>query len=231
MDSERRLSDTDVSLVLRRAGEVTAQQGLTVAQVQDIAREVGLSPDAVQRALAEAASGTLQPASMESSLGVPVGVSKDVILPGVLDDAGWDVLVSVLRATFNAHGKESRTGVVREWRNGRLRVAVEPTPNGHRLRMSTQKEGALRGPLIGSVSSMVYAASLLAASTAKPAMLMLAGVPAALSIVFATWPFLTLPKWARSRSAQFDAVAREAASLVATHQQPTTRSLPPVTDS
>jgi len=147
------------------------------------------------------------------ALGVPVGLSKDVILPGELGDAGWNVLVSVLRATFNAHGKEIGTGVVREWRNGRLRVAVEPTPAGHRLRMSTQKGGALRGPIIGSLSSTIYAASLVAASTAKPALLMLAAVPAGLGVLFAAWPFLTLPKWARARSAQFDAIAREAAAL------------------
>ncbi|MES3035571.1 MAG: hypothetical protein V4813_16335 [Gemmatimonadota bacterium] len=216
MDSEQRLSDADVSLVLRRAGEMTAAQGLTVAQVQEIARDVGLEPDAVQRALAESASGALRPAAMQRSLGVPVGVNKDVMLPGVLSDEGWDVLVSVLRATFNAHGKETRSGSVREWRNGRLRVAVEPAAGGQRLRMSTLKEGALTAPMIGSVSGVVYSASLVAASTSKPALLMLAAVPAMLAAACAAWPFLTLPRWARARSTQFDAIAREAMALVNT---------------
>jgi len=31
----------------------------------------------------------------------------------------------------------------------------------------------------------------------------------------AAWPFLTLPKWSRTRSEQFDAVARTAAELAA----------------
>lgn len=214
MDAERRLSDTEVSAVLRRAAEATAQPGLTVAQVHEIAQEVGLSPDAVRRALAESASGALQPATLERRLGLPVGVAKEVLLPGVLDDAAWDVLVSTLRATFNAHGKEVRSGVVREWRNGRLRIAAEPTPLGMRLRMTTQKEGAMRAPLIGSALSFAYAASLAAAASAKPMIGILAAIPVVMGAALAAWPFLTLPTWSKTRADQFDAIAREAASLM-----------------
>ena len=226
MDAERRLSDAEVTAVLRRATDDSAQQGLTAAQVQEIARDVGLAPDAVRRALADAASGALRPAELERSLGVPVGANKDVMLPGVLSDASWDVLVSTMRATFNAHGKEIRTGVVREWRNGNLRVAVEPTPAGHRLRMSTHKQGALRAPLVGSAAMLMYGGSLAAAATTtgKPALMMLAAIPAVLGAGLATWPFLSLPKWARARSEQFDLIAREAAALCIVAHEPGTRA-------
>ncbi len=220
MHSERRLSDTEVSLVLQRAAEESAQPGLTVAQVQEIARDVGLSPEAVSRALTESASGVLRPARLEHTLGVPVGVSKEVVLPGELTDEAWSVLVSTLRAAFNAHGKETRTGVVREWRNGKLRIAVEPTPQGHRLRMSTQKDRALTAPMIGSLSAFVYAAALAAAATTKPFLMVLAAVPAVIGAGLAAWPFLTLPKWARTRATQFDEVAREAATLTVTPDAP-----------
>lgn len=213
MPDARRLNDAEVSAVLRRAAEDTSASGLTVAQVEEIAIDVGLSPDAVRRALIESANGALRPATIATSLGVPIGVSKDVTLPGVLTDAAWDVLVSMMRATFNAHGKEQRSGVVREWRNGRLRIAVEPTATGHRLRMSTHKESGLRGPLVGSAGALIYAAALFAASTAKPFLTLLAALPLAASGALAAWPFFTLPKWARTRSEQFDALAREAAAL------------------
>lgn len=220
MEAERRLSDAEVTAVLARAADVSAQQGLTVAQVQEIAREVGLAPDAVRRALAESATGALRPATLKRSLGLPVGVNKDVILPGVLTDEAWDVLVSTLRATFNAHGKEIRTGVVREWRNGNLRVALEPTPQGQRLRMSTQKQGALRAPLLGSVAMLLYGGSLAVAAntTGKPLLMLAAAFPLAVGIGFAGWPFLSLPKWAGGRSEQFDLIAGEAASLCVASQ-------------
>ncbi len=224
MDAERRLSDDDVSLVLRRAGEMTAEQGMTVAQVQEIARDVGISADAVQRALAEAASGALRPATVERSLGMTTGLSKDVVLPGVLDDAGWDVLVSTVRATFNAPGKESRSGVVREWRNGKLRIAVEPTVHGHRLRMSTDKEGALRAPLLLGGTLLLEAVASFVAS-ADPKLHAIGAVLGALGMAATAWPFLTLPKWSRTRAEQFDAVAREATSLVKPAELPDPRLL------
>lgn len=212
MDAERRLSDDDVSLVLRRAGEMTAQQGMTVVQVEEIARDVGISPEAVQRALAEAASGALRPASVERSLGLTTGLSKDVLLPGVLTEPGWDVLVSTLRSTFSTQGKQSRSGVVREWRNGRLRVAVEPTAGGHRLRMSTDKEGALRAPLLLGGLLLVEAVACFVASS-DPKLHLIGGGLIALGAAVTAWPFLSLPKWASTRAQQFDGIAREASSL------------------
>ncbi len=214
MDAARRLTDSEVTAVLRRAAEDADQRGLTAAQVQEIGSEVGLSSDAVRRALAESASGSLRPSALKRSLGIPVGVAKEVVLPGTLSDAGWDVLVSVARATFNAHGKESRTGVVREWRNGRLRIASEPTPAGIRIRMSTEKEGALAAPFIGSVAAFVNAGALVIAASTRPALMMMAAIPAAFGAALLVAPLVRLPRWARTRSEQFDALAREAASLV-----------------
>ncbi len=212
MDAERRLNDDDVALVLRRAGEMTAEQGMTISQIEEIARDVGLSSDAVRQALVEAASGALRPATLERSLGVTTGLRKDVMLPGVLDDAGWDVLASMLRSTFNAPGKESRTGVVREWRNGRLRIAVEPIADGHRLRMSTDKEGALRAPLLLG-STLLGEAVLCLALASDPKLVAIGGVLAVMGSLAVAWPFVSLPKWANTRATQFDAVAREATAL------------------
>lgn len=212
MDAERRLNDDDVALVLRRAGEMTAERGMTVSQIQEIAHDVGLSSDAVRQALVEAASGALRPATLERSLGVTTGLRKDVMLPGALDDAGWDVLVSMLRSTFNAPGKESRTGVVREWRNGRLRFAVEPIAYGHRLRMSTDKEGALRAPLLLG-GTLLGEAVLCLSLASDPKLVAIGGVLAVIGSLAVAWPFISLPKWAKARATQFDAVAREATAL------------------
>jgi hypothetical protein len=213
MTDDRRLNEAEVAAVLRRAAEDSTAQGLTVAQVEEIAASVGISADSVRRALIESANGALRPATVSREFGVPTGVSKDVALPGVLTPAAWDVLVSTMRATFNAYGRTRQSGVVREWRNGNLRIALEPTANGDRIRMSTQKAGGLRGPLIGSAGSLIYAAALFAAATRKPALMILAAIPLTIAGALAAWPFLTLPRWARSRADQFEIIAREAAAL------------------
>jgi hypothetical protein len=220
MNDQRRLSDAEVSLVLQRAAEVSESSGLTVAQVREIARDVGLSSDAVSRALQESASGALKPASLEKIVGVPTAVAKDVALGGTLTDDGWRVLVSTLRATFGATGKESRDGVVREWRNGNLRIAIESTATGDRLRMSTRRRGAFQGPIIGSVALLMSAASTGAFVSGRPMLTLAAGIPALIGAALMATPFLTLPRWARSRSAQFDLVAREAARLAEANTRP-----------
>ncbi|HYW52026.1 MAG TPA: hypothetical protein VE861_15535 [Gemmatimonadaceae bacterium] len=202
-----------MSAVLRRAAEESVQLGLTVAQVQEIARDVGLSPDAVSRALIESASGALLPATVDRSLGVPVGVAKDITLPGRLSDEGWDVLVSMLRSTFGARGKEVQSGVVREWRNGKLRIAVEPAAGGSRLRMSTEKDGALRVPALAGGFSLLQVVTLLAQPGTNAGATAAAAVVGALGVACVAWPFLSLPKWGRTRADQFDAVAREAMRL------------------
>ncbi len=216
MDAARRLSESEVNAVLRRAAEDTVQNGLTILQVQEIARDVGLAPEAVQRALAESASGTLRPSRLSRTAGIPTGVSKEIVLPAPISDAAWDVLVSVARATFNAHGKESRTGVVREWRNGQLRMASEPTPTGHRLRLSTEKQNALAGPLVISAATFFNAAALAMASSGRPGLMVMSALSAAFGVASIVVPLIRLPRWARTRSDQFDALAREAASFSGT---------------
>lgn len=220
MPDERRLNDEEVAAVLRRASEESAETGLTVSQVKEIAADVGIEPAAVQRALALAATGALMPAAVDRRFGVPVGVNKDVLLPGGLSDAAWAVLVSRMRATFAAQGKESYDGVVRAWRNGNLRIALEPTPDGHRLRMSTLRTSAMVGPMIGSIGAMMSAATVAAGTAARPALMLVAAIPAALGAALLASPFVILPQWARARSEQFDAIAREAASLATSPQAP-----------
>jgi len=57
-------------------------------------------------------------------------------------------------------------------------------------------------------------------------LLMLAGLPVAISGALAAWPFLTLPKWSRTRSEQFDAIARMATELAAAPPRSTLHAPP-----
>ena len=58
--TERRYTDRDVALILRRAAEIDKKstpdapvRGLSVGELQEIAGEVGIDPEAVTRAAAE----------------------------------------------------------------------------------------------------------------------------------------------------------------------------------
>jgi hypothetical protein len=85
--SDQRLTASEVQLVLRRAAELEHHQTtaeddddrLAPAEVEELARDVGLSPLAVHQALAEARAGTLQPLPPQSPLARVLGPQSLVV--------------------------------------------------------------------------------------------------------------------------------------------------------
>src|SRR5688572_10704353 len=139
--SERRYTEEEIAEIFRSATEnpdAAARRsatGLTLPELQDIGREVGLSPEAVAQSAARldrSVPGDRRlPASVtRRQLGLPLGVGRTVDLPRKLTDAEWEQLVVDLRTTFDAQGKLAGQGSLREWLNGNLRAMIEPTPTG-----------------------------------------------------------------------------------------------------
>lgn len=118
---------------------VREERGLTLAELQDVAKEVGLEPSRIATAaLALDTTHEAEPRGM--FMGTPVTVGRTVDLPRSLTDREWSVLVAELRDTFEARGQVTSHGQTLEWTNGHLQVFVEPTATGTRLRMGTRNE-------------------------------------------------------------------------------------------
>lgn len=190
--------------------------GMTLAELQDIGTEVGLSPERIARVAAtlDAPSATLP---RKRQLGMPVSVGHVVELPRAPTDREWDLLVSALRETFGARGKISQHGGIREWTNGNLHAYVEPTEGGHRLRLGTLNGGALALNFGGVVSASLGIAISIALTMAGrfaedgPALL-------SMLVVFAAIAFLgnavRLPRWADERENQMQEIAARALALL-----------------
>jgi len=119
---------------------VPRNEGLTLGELQDIGREVGIAPDAVTRA---ARSLDLRGrAASRTFLGLPIGVEHTVELNRWLTDEEWERLVVELRDVFRARGTVKSYGSLREWTNGNLHALLEPFATGHRLRLGTFKGNA-----------------------------------------------------------------------------------------
>ena len=148
--NKRRYSEAEVreifELAMRpRAAEraaLPATEGLTLSDIQEIGGEVGLAPSDVERAAATLDARKLR-APRRTSLGMPIAVGRLVPLPRPLTDHEWDQLVAELRTTFQARGKVSSQGSLREWTNGNLHAMVEPGETGYRLRLGTLKSDAI----------------------------------------------------------------------------------------
>lgn len=105
-------------------------EGLTLTELQEIGREVGISPELVR----EAANSLDAPAQRGSRrwLGLPIGVSRTIELDRKLSESEWERLVVDLRETFDARGSVRSEGNFKQWTNGNLQALVEPMGAGWR---------------------------------------------------------------------------------------------------
>ena len=125
-----------------------SRDGLTLAQLQEIGRDVGLSPARIAEA-ATALDLHRGARPRGTHLAMPVSVGMTVPLPRALDDHEWSLLVAELRQTFRARGQDRSGGSGRVWTNGNLHAYVEAAPEGYRLRLGTTKGSARGFNLVG----------------------------------------------------------------------------------
>ncbi len=216
--TERRYSDEEVAAIFERAAEAQASgpspapraEGRTLAELRAIGEEVGIPGELVTRAARSLESAGLS--TGRSFLGFPLAVGRTVELGRDLTEDEWERLVVDLRETFDARGRVRAHGSFREWTNGNLQALLEPTADGHRLRLRTVK-GDARNLMTGGLTLIGIALVVLLA-------LVLAGGPGAewdASVVLALLGggmfgagALRLPGWAATRRAQMEEVAARA---------------------
>jgi hypothetical protein len=152
-------------------------------------------------------------ASNRTLLGLPIGVGRTVELNRRLSDDEWERLVVRCREVFQAAGSTRSDGSLRQWANGNLRVLLEPSANGQRLRFGTVHSGAR-----ASISSGL---ALVGVSVVMGVAAAVGGGLAHAAIGVATMAFsglgmiafggLRLPRWARLRAQQMESLAVQAA--------------------
>ena len=214
--TERQYNDEEVAAIFERAAEtehtalsVPAEgKGMTLAALQDIGREVGISPESIARA-ARSLDQAGHPVSRKF-MGLPIGVGRTVEFDRPLSDADWERLVADLRTTFDARGTVRYDGPFRQWTNGNLQALLEPTPKGHRLRLQTMKGDSRAmmtggGVALGAAAATVVAAGL-AGSLSNSGTLMGVGFMAMMGLGMFAAGALRVSSWARRRKAQIDEV-------------------------
>ena len=222
---ERRYSDKEIAAIFRAASEapaapqgqsdVPADEGLTLADLQAIGREVGIAPEAVVHAARALDAQVGAAGGARTFLGLRIGVSRTVSLNRRLTDEEWERLVVQLREVFNARGRTRSDGSLRQWTNGNLQVLLEPTATGDRLRFGTV-HGAARGAIgMGLATLGVTAVVTIVSALSGTLTSALPGISflAAAGATFIGMGALRLPRWARIRQRQMDALAAQVESL------------------
>ena len=221
--TERRYGDEEAREIfsLATAGETRDQslpsdsRGLTLDDLQRIGQEAGIEPARVAEAAEKLdARGKLAP--VRRSFGLPVGLSRVVDLPRAPTDREWGQLISEFRTTFGAQGQTTTSGGLRQWSQGNLHISVEPTERGEQLRLSSLKEDAIAlnglGVVLGVMSVLMTA---LVAAAGKPGKaLVVLGLFGGMSLFAFGANLIRLPRWARERERQMQAIAEHAVKLL-----------------
>lgn len=211
--TDRRFNDSEVAAIFERAAEaqhtsprpLPSAEGMTLAQLQEIGREVGISPDQVAQA-ARAMDRSGAPTSRHF-LGFPVGVGLNIELDRKLTDEEWERFVVDLRETFDARGTLTQQGSLRQWTNGNLQALLEPSATGHRIRLRTVK-GDARSLMIAGLAMLGVAAAAAIAAIVRGAvddvgMLASLGTLAAMGAGLFAVGGLRLPGWPGSAGARW----------------------------
>ena len=216
--TERRYTQDEIATIFKVAAEGPATptnylspvDGLTLADLQAIGGEVGISPDAVAHAAQtlEVRKGAIS----RTFLGLPIGVERRVALRRRLTDEEWEQLVVQLREVFKARGRTRSDGSLREWTNGNLYAFMEPTPAGARIRLGSLHGGAARSIRLGLVAlgaaPLLEIANLVGGHVAS--MGTIAGLLAGGVFLLANGA-LRVPRWARLRGRQMEDIAAQLA--------------------
>lgn len=208
--------EEEVAQIIQHASEnqqsakrqLAPAEGLTLAQLQEIGREVGISPELVQ----EAAKSLDAPAQHGSRrwLGLPIGVSRTIELDRTLSESEWERLVVDLRETFDARVSVRSEGNFKQWTNGNLQALVEPMGAGDRVRLRTIKgnmRNVIRGGLALLGGSGVLAVIYSLTGNVQTDNLETLGILALTGLAMLTIPAFVLPPWARERRLRMEAIA------------------------
>lgn len=223
MTDERRYDDDAVRAIFALAADDGARlpsrpggvaEGLTIAELQAIGREVGLPPQRIAdaAALVEQRGGGVRERTFP---GLPIAVGRSVELNRPLTDAEWAVLVGEIRETFGARGRIVSQAGLREWSNGSLHVLEEATETGYRLRLHTTKETGLIANQIAAAVGALAVVILLVITLMGNLAEALGGPLVLFGIALAALGFnaITLPLWARERERQMEQIAARARAL------------------
>ena len=223
MTKERRYQDHEIREILDLAiGQEDgpaqlspAVDGLTLRELQEVGREIGLPPERVTQAVATL-EGRGESVPRGTILGLPTSVGTVVPLPRSPSDREWELLVAELRTTFGGKGEVTSHGGLREWSHGTLHAFIEPTQIGHRLRL-TDSSAAVGGIVLGGFF-LALALLILVVLLGKDDPGSRLAVPVFFSLFgggLVAASALSLPKWARTQERRMEQIGRYAVSLLA----------------
>lgn len=114
--------DEEIGRILKRATELQHREpkgdptGITLAELEEIAAEAGIDPGHLRRAAMELETSPSDPTLWSRLAGDELDLVREITLPGELDQAGFERLVTAIQAASREHGQPSLLGRTLTWR-------------------------------------------------------------------------------------------------------------------
>jgi hypothetical protein len=223
MSRNRRYDDAEIREILElvyRESEpdvpaLSTTDGLTLSELEDVGREVGIAPEQLARAVAEY-EGRGRVAQRETRFGMPRSVGRTAPLLRAPTEEEWEILVSELRTTFGGKGEVTSHGNLREWSSGYLHAFIEPTEDGYRLRLTDVTEGGTVAVFLGGIF-LAFALMLVLILLGKDADAFKFVIPGFFAVIgggLVGGTVLALPRWANERERQMEHITSKASLLI-----------------
>jgi len=163
----RMYSEEEVGKILKRATELHhaessggPREGMTLAELEEVAAEAGIDVGRVRRAALEVTTGASDATAWSGFLGEDLSITRDIELPGEVPEHDFEGLLGVVQGSVHEHGHSSLIGRTLSWQgtaadNGRkLRVVVTAREGATQIQVHesfSQMAGGLFGGIGGGV--------------------------------------------------------------------------------
>lgn len=171
MEQKRQFTEKEVARILRDAAEMQGstgslhEEGVSAAELEKIAAEVGLSRSHVQAAMArldEMDDGQTR------WLGAPPSYEIEAIREGVLTHDQWQAMVAELNATFHQAETGAITGPVRTWywkhELGSVQFTATQNENATRFKLVAFIDDGISAGFWGAIGAIVMGSGAVAAN-------------------------------------------------------------------
>jgi len=114
--------DQDIGRILKRATELQHREpsappaGVTLAELEEIADEVGIDALYLRRAALELDSGVHDNSIWTKVVGDELVIVRELTIPGELEDDGFERIVATIQTHSREHGQPSLLGRTLTWR-------------------------------------------------------------------------------------------------------------------
>jgi hypothetical protein len=222
LEPRRVYSDRQISRIIKRAAELqdqigrgdSAGRGISIAEIEQIGRELGIDPACLHQAVAEMGGGA-EPGAL--SIWGPTLIEARRCVNSEATEREWEMMVQEVRRMLGFTGETGKLGQALEWKTSdkelvTYQVTVSPREGQTEIQIVSRRDGAqFLTYFIAGLIGLFAALGVAAPSFSNPLELLAAGGILTGTLTAAR---LLLGRWSSTQRALINRLAERLGSIV-----------------